>query len=157
MDSGVADARTAERLAAVETIALELVPRTSLIARLLLRRTTSPLSRAEAQVLSALDEGPMRITELAAHQALAQPTVTQLVGRLEERGLVARGRDPRDGRVVLVSSTPAGRDQLASLRREYRALLRDQLAGRSDEDVLGLAAATELIQELIDGLQTDAP
>lgn len=99
----------------------------------------------------------MRITELAAHQALAQPTVTQLVGRLEERGLVARGRDPRDGRVVLVSSTPAGRDQLASLRREYRALLRDQLAGRSDEDVLGLAAATELIQELIDGLQTDAP
>ncbi|HMN99638.1 MAG TPA: MarR family transcriptional regulator [Miltoncostaeaceae bacterium] len=157
MDSRVADARTAERLAAVETIALELVPRTSLIARLLLRRTTSPLSRAEAQVLSALDEGPMRITELAAHQALAQPTVTQLVGRLEERGLVARGRDPRDGRVVLVSSTPAGRDQLASLRREYRALLRDQLAGRSDEDVLGLAAATELIQEMIDGLQTDAP
>lgn len=148
---------SAERLAAVETIARELVPRTSLITRLLLRRTTSSLSRAEAQVLSALQEGPMRVTELAAHQALAQPTVTQLVGRLGERGLVERGRDPEDGRVVLVSSTPAGRDALESLRREYRALLRDELAGRSDEDVMGLAAATELIQELIDVLQADAP
>ena len=157
MDSPVTDARSSERVAAVEVIALELVPRTSLIARLLLRRTTTTLSRAEAQLLSALQEGPMRVTELAAHQALAQPTVTQLVGRLGERGLVERGRDPEDGRVVLVSCTPAGRDALESLRREYRALLRDQLAGRSDEEVLGLAAATELIQELIDALQEDAP
>ena len=38
MDSPVADAASAERLAAVETIARELLPRTSLIARLLLRR-----------------------------------------------------------------------------------------------------------------------
>ena len=55
MDSPVSDAPSAERLAAVETIALELVPRTSLIARLLLRRTSSPLSRAEAQVANDRD------------------------------------------------------------------------------------------------------
>jgi DNA-binding MarR family transcriptional regulator len=157
MDSPVATTPSAERLAAVETIALELVPRTSLIARLLLRRTTSALSRAEAQVLGALQERPMRVTELAASLSLAQPTATQLVGRLEERGMAERSRDPEDGRVVLVSSTPAGREALESLRHEYRALLREGLAGRSDEEVLGLAAATELIQELIDALQADAP
>ena len=36
-------------------------------------------------------------------------------------------------------------------------MLRDQLAGHSDEDVLALAAATELIQEIIDALQRDVP
>ena len=71
--------------------------------------------------------------------------------------MAERGRHPDDGRVVLVSSTPAGRDALESLRREYRALLRDQLAARSDEDVLALAAAIELIQEIIDSLQSDLP
>jgi DNA-binding MarR family transcriptional regulator len=157
MDSPVTDAPSAERLAAVETIARELLPRTSLIARLLLRRGSSGLSRAEAGVLSALAERPLRVTELAASQALAQPTVTQLVGRLGERGLVERARDAEDGRVVLVSATPAGRDALEGLRREYRALLREQLAGHSDEDVLALAAATELIQEIIDALQRDVP
>lgn len=157
MDSPVATTPSVERLAAVETIALGLVPRTSLLARLLLRRTTSPLSRAEAQVLGALQERPMRVTELATSLSLAQPTATQLVGRLEERGMVERARDPEDGRVVLVSSTPAGVDALESLRQEYRALLREGLDGRSDEEVLGLAAATDLVQELIDALQADLP
>ncbi len=155
MDSPVADAPSVERLAAVETIARELLPRTSLIARLLLRRTAAELSRAEAGVINAVGERPMRVTELAASQALAQPTTTQLVARLEERGLVARARDPRDGRVVLVSATPAGRAALETLRREYQAVLRDQLAGHSDEDVLALAAATELIQDISEALQRD--
>ncbi|HTI33031.1 MAG TPA: MarR family transcriptional regulator [Miltoncostaea sp.] len=157
MDSPVASPPSAERLAAVETIARELLPRTSLIARLLLRRASSSLSRAEAGVLSALGERPMRVTELAASQALARPTVTQLVARLAERGLVERGRDPGDGRAVLVSATPAGLEALEDLRQEYRALLRDQLAAHTDEDVLALAGAIELIQEIIDALQADAP
>ena len=66
-------------------------------------------------------------------------------------------RDPKDGRGVLVSSTREGRAALDGLRREYQAVLRDQLAGHSDEDVLALAAATELIQEIIDALQRDVP
>ena len=151
----VEDAPTAERLGAVETIARELMPRTSLVARLLLRRGSSGLSRAEVGVLSAVSAQPMRVTELAANQALAQPTVTQLVGRLAERGLVERTRDPGDGRVVLVAPTPAGGAALEALRREYRATLRELLAGHSDEDVLALAAATELIQDIIDALQRD--
>jgi len=155
MDRPAPDTVSPERLAAVETIARELLPRTSLIARLLLRSATTGLSRAEAGVISALGDGPLRVTELAASQALAQPTVTQLVGRLEDRGLVGRARDPVDGRVVLVSATAAGRDALEALRREYRALLRDQLAGHSDEDVRALAAAVDLIQEIIDALQRD--
>jgi DNA-binding MarR family transcriptional regulator len=144
------------RTEAVETVALQLLPRASLITRLLLRRGTSGVSRAEAGILSALDHGPQRVTELAQGQALAQPTVTQLVGRLEERGQVARGKDPADGRVVLVAITDDGRRALDGLREEYRTVLREHLAGRSDDEVLALAAATEVLQEVIDALQTEA-
>jgi DNA-binding MarR family transcriptional regulator len=137
---------------AVDVVAEQLLPRASLITRLLSRKRTTGVSRADAGILSALDHGPQRVTELAQGQALAQPTVTQLVARLEDEGLVARGKHPDDGRVVLVSITDAGRAALAGLRDEYRAVLREHLAGRSDDEVLALASATDLLQEVIDAL-----
>ena len=99
------------------------------------------------------------MTELAASQALAQPTVTQLVGRLggARPAPAEAGPRPEDGRVVLVSSTPAAAPRWTGCAVSTGRLLRDQLAGHSDEDVLALAAATELIQEIIDALQRDVP
>ena len=145
------------RAQAVEAVAGQLLPRASLITRLLLRSggDGAEFSRAEAGLLSALEAGPQRITELAASQALAQPTVTQIVGLLVGRGHVERSNHPGDGRVVLVSLTPAGRAALKAIRARYRALLREQLADRSDEEVLALAGAVELLQDVIDALQRD--
>ncbi|HEY4098687.1 MAG TPA: MarR family transcriptional regulator [Baekduia sp.] len=151
-----ATASPAHRAEAVEAVARHLLPRASLITRLLLRRGSTGLSRAETGILSSLEQGPQRITELAASQALAQPTVTQLVALLDTRGLVARGRHPGDGRVVLVSLTDDGRAALDAFRAHYRAVLRDQLADRSDAEVLALAAATEVLQDVIDALQGEA-
>jgi DNA-binding MarR family transcriptional regulator len=143
------------RADAVEAVAGHLLPRASLITRLLLRRGDSGFSRAEAGILSTLAHGPRRITELAASEALAQPTVTQLVARLEQRGHVTRGRHPEDGRVVLVTLTDEGSAALAAFRAQYRAVLREHLADRSDEEVVALAAATEVLQDVIDALQRD--
>ena len=42
----------------------------------------------------AADTGPRRITDLAEAEAVAQPTITTLVGRLERDGLVRRAPDP---------------------------------------------------------------
>jgi DNA-binding MarR family transcriptional regulator len=149
-------ATTTARAKAVETVARQLLPRASLVTRLLLRRGETGISRAEAGILSALASGPQRVTELAASQALAQPTVTQLVGRLDERGHVVRERHPEDGRVVLVSLTGDGRIALDALRAEYRQVLREHLAGRSDEEVLALAAATDVLQDVIEALQGES-
>jgi hypothetical protein len=54
------------------------------------------------------------VTDLAATESVAQPTMTTLVVRLERDGLVERGSDAADGRAVLVSITDEG---LATLRR----------------------------------------
>jgi DNA-binding MarR family transcriptional regulator len=140
-----------DRSEAVEVVATQLLPRASLVTRLLMRQ--ADVARADAGILGALADGPMRITELATSQALAQPTVTQLVARLEEQGRVGREKHPDDGRVVLVSLTAAGRAALDDLRDAYRRSLREALAGRSDADVRALAKAADMLGELIAELQ----
>src|ERR1700729_2027637 len=100
---------SADRSEAIDRVATTLLGRAARLTRLLMPSGAHELSRTEAGVLGTLRDGPRRITELAATEALAQPTVTQLVDKLEGRGLVARGRSGDDGRVVLVEMTAAGK------------------------------------------------
>ena len=44
--------------------------------------------------------GPLRLTDLTVTEQLKQPALTSLVAKLERDGLVARRRDPRDGRAA---------------------------------------------------------
>jgi len=146
-----------DRTAALDEIAKNLVPRASQLTRLLLGRGSRTLSRAEGGLLSTLSARPRRITELAATEVLAQPTVTQLVDRLQKRGFVQRDRDASDGRVVLVSITDAGRDALEQLRGEYRAQMRAAAADLPDDELAALVRATESLQHLIDAVQEARP
>jgi DNA-binding MarR family transcriptional regulator len=67
------------------------------------------------------------VTELAERLQLAQSTVTELVTRAEEIGLVARTGSADDGRVVDLRLTPEGERRLADaftgLEAERQALL----------------------------------
>jgi DNA-binding MarR family transcriptional regulator len=143
----------ADRRKAVDAVATALIPAASRVTRLLLRRAPQGVSRSEAGVLGALSRGPRRITELADLEGHAQPTMTLLVKRLEERGWVARDRDPADGRVVLVSLTGPGTAALEDLRAAYRTVLRDHLAALPDEQIAALQIATEALESLLDALQ----
>jgi len=53
--------------------------------------------------------GELESRELASAVGVGRPTATGVVTTLEGRGLVRRRRDAADGRVALVSLTPAGR------------------------------------------------
>lgn len=141
------------RAEAIDLVASTLLGRASRLIRLLMRSGRHGLSRTEAGVLATLTEGPRRITELAATEALAQPTVTQLVDKLEGRGLVTRGRSGEDGRVVLVEISPQGREELEQLRVEIRADMREALADLPDTDLTELAHASEILGSLIEKLQ----
>jgi DNA-binding MarR family transcriptional regulator len=59
----------------------------------------------------------LRITDLAAIQGVAQPSITEMVAILERAGYVERHRDPLDGRASLAALTAAGRDCLRDRRR----------------------------------------
>ena len=136
-----------------DLITTQLLPRAALVSRLLLRRSGSGIPRSEAGVLGALALQPWRITELAEREGLAQPTMTLLVKRLEQRGWVQRERDAADGRVVLVSLTAAGKTALKETRAGYRAVLQRHLESMTAAEVASLTTATEALGRLIDALQ----
>lgn len=56
-----------------------------------------------------LEVGPVRVSDLAAWQAVDKSTMTTQVGRLERQGLVVRRQGSADRRVVEVRATPRGR------------------------------------------------
>jgi DNA-binding MarR family transcriptional regulator len=66
------------------------------------------------------------VTELAQQLQLAQSTVTELVSRAEEIGLLERERSAEDGRIAYLRLTPEGERRLASSftsnERERKAL-----------------------------------
>ena len=130
-------------------LATELEARIAAVFRLLLRRSYRELSRTATSVLATLrDTGSRRVTDLAATESVAQPTMTTLVVRLERDGLVERGSDPDDGRAVLVSITDDG---LASLRRFSAAraeVLGARLASLDAADREAIAAALPALDRL---------
>ncbi len=66
------------------------------------------LSGAQACLLVQLGRGSRAMGELAVELACDASNVSQLVGRLEARGLVLREPDPHDRRTRRVSITEAG-------------------------------------------------
>lgn len=142
-----------KRSAQMDYVSSELIPRAGLLTRLLVRQFSGELSRTELGLLRTLRDGPRRITELAELEGLAQPTTTILIKQLEQQGLVTRGRQSDDGRVVLVNLTKAGSSALAHFRTQVGAVLDAYLAEISDEQVEALATATETLEHLVSLLQ----
>ena len=71
------------------------------------------------------------VTELADRLQLAQSTVTELVRRAEEVGLIVREQSPHDARVAHLRLTPEGDRRLMqsfTLLATERAQLRDAFA-----------------------------
>jgi DNA-binding MarR family transcriptional regulator len=76
--------------------------------------------------------GRATVTDLAERMQLAQNTVTDLVRRAEEAGLVAREPSPVDGRVTYLALTDEGERRLAGTvgaLRDDRARLIELVRG----------------------------
>jgi DNA-binding MarR family transcriptional regulator len=115
------------------------------------RVTTGDLTLAQLSILlTLLEQGPIRMTELAAHERVRTPTTTVAIRRLEKLGLVKRSRDPSDLRAVLVDITPRGlavhREALASRRAQLAALL----SKLGPEDLETLTKALVPLERLAD-------
>jgi DNA-binding MarR family transcriptional regulator len=110
----------------------------------------APLSLTAALTLSRLNkEGPIRLTTLAAAEGIAQPSMTQLIQRLERQGLATRINDPKDGRAALVNITNAGRALLAARRRARPDRLAELLKAVSAEDEAALTLAAHVALPII--------
>lgn len=139
--------------AAVDTeLATALDARLAALWRTLGRGGYSGLSRTAVGVLANLrDAGPQRITDLAAAEAVAQPSMTSLVTRLERAALVRRGPDPDDARAVRVTLTADGADCLERIGSARAALIEARLDALAPDQRAALAAALPALDSLISG------
>ena len=138
----------------INHVTSELLPYAAQLTRLLLKAAGSEVTRREGSLLSTLSGGRRRVTALAELEGLPQPTMTQLIKRLERQGLVNRRRPLDDARVVLVSLTPAGQRVLDDYRSRCDGVLRTHLAAMPDDQLAAIHDATRAIAALVARVQS---
>jgi DNA-binding MarR family transcriptional regulator len=121
-----------------------------LVRRLKQTEPSEDLTMPETSALSRLDRGgPMTSSELARQDRVSPQSMGVTVSALEQRGLIARDRDPEDGRRIMLSLTEAGR-QVVHMRRDARTeqiarALRDTF---SPDERAQLRAIVPLVERL---------
>ena len=92
-------------------------------------------SPAQLPVLGALTRhGPLSQKALAEGGRIEQPSMAQMLARMERDGLVTRRPDPNDGRSSLYALTDDARDRLPALAEALTDGGRHALAGFSVEE-----------------------
>jgi DNA-binding MarR family transcriptional regulator len=120
-------------------------------ARRLRQEAGEELSPSQTAALATIDRhGPLTPSELATRERIQRPTVTRVVARLEEAGLVQRTRDPQDGRSSLVALSPAGRELLARGRTRKDAYLARRLRELDAEERVTLQRAAAILERLLE-------
>jgi DNA-binding MarR family transcriptional regulator len=148
-DQPVRDERAAELIAAIS-----IVRRTA-------RRTVrqawqqDPLPPAQSELLRlAADRPGITVADAAQELRLAPNTVSTLVSRLTNAGLLSRAKGATDGRTALLTVTDKARQRVAEFRD-----LRAELAGRAlaqlpDADQQALAAAVPAMLRLAERMES---
>src|SRR5204863_8480057 len=87
---------------------------------------------------------PVTLGDLADAERVQPPTVTRLVAKLEEIGLVVREGEPTDRRVSRVRLTPEGQRLLDRTRRLRTAYLARRLRSVAPRDRRVLRSAVKI-------------
>ncbi|MFI5486820.1 MarR family winged helix-turn-helix transcriptional regulator [Micromonospora echinaurantiaca] len=118
-------------------------------------RQARPVGDLTVTQLSALTSlklaGALTPRELADIERVQPPTMTKIVAKLEERGLVQRSPHPTDGRQVILAATEGGRAVLDQFERARNSWLADRLAELSEAERDTLRQAAEILQQIARG------
>ena len=117
--------------------------------RRLRQHSAGGLTQSQASALASIDQlGSPTLGELAARESVRPPSMTRIVGVLEEIGYVSRQSDPEDGRVARVALTGKGESVLRRSRSRKTAYLAAQLERLAPEDRRDLADLTVVLERL---------
>lgn len=111
------------------------------------------LTLTQARLLRRLLPGPQGQTELGRQLKLSPASMTRLIDRLEERGLVARQRDVGDRRRVTVRLEPLGRTLLGEAQGLQGSAVERAIDAMADEARQRLI---EVLEDLVARTRTEA-
>jgi DNA-binding MarR family transcriptional regulator len=92
------------------------------------------LSLIQTRLLGILRDREPTMNELGRHLGLDKSSITGLVSRAQQRGLVARTVSAIDRRVARVSITGAGRDLVVQIAERFAERIADLVAALEDAD-----------------------
>ena len=122
------------------------------IARLIrLMRRNAPVALSHGSITAlatVVNEGPIRLGDLATSEGVRAPTMTRIVDGLVVDGYAERIPDPADGRACLVRATPAGIDLLRGARTARAQVLAAGARSAVQPAAGGLVAALPAIEAL---------
>jgi DNA-binding MarR family transcriptional regulator len=108
------------------------------------------LTQGEAHVLAQIGErGPVSISVLHHEFGHKRSTLTNILDRLEKRGLLRREMNRTDRRSILVELTPSGK-RIASRLKAALERLEQALSGQVHQrDLAGLAAVVRALEGIV--------
>ena len=119
------------------------------LARRLRQEAHSGLSPSLQSALATIyHHGPLTLGALAEREAVAPPSITKVVAKLEAQQLVQRTPDPTDRRFSHVQTTPEGDAFVAEDRRRRTAWLAAQVADLPEDDKRRLVDALDVLDVL---------
>lgn len=107
-----------------------------------------------ASLASIERHGVLTPGELARIEGVQRPTVTRVINRLVEAGLVERRADPNDRRCALLSVSEAGHAYLEEHRSRKSAWLANLIEEMPEEDADTLARAAEILSKALESHRT---
>ena len=123
----------------------------SRMARRLRQEAGADLSPSMNAALATIERhGPLTPSELAERERVQRPTVTRVLARLEEAGLVVRAADPQDRRCSLVSISDDGRALLGTMRERKDAFLARRIDALEPADREALDRAAAIIERMLE-------
>lgn len=144
MERSLAERVTAEQLAISLRESI-----TRLNRRLRQARAVGDLTFSQLSALTSLQlAGALTPRELADIERVQPPTMTKIVGKLEERGLVVRTPHPTDRRQVILSATEQGRLVYAQFERARNEWLARQLVELTPDERDTLERAAQILQQV---------
>ncbi len=152
-DLAIAEATAARGSSDVDV--LELAARLASLSTVLQRHlaradTGDGLTRARLSALALLVlGGPRTLGDLAAAEHVRPPTMTRLVHAMEADELVARVKNPADGRSVVIRATAKGVISLEQGRRRQIAPLAENISGLDHSERQQLADAADLLGRVL--------
>jgi DNA-binding MarR family transcriptional regulator len=90
----------------------------------------------------------VRLSDLAEIEGLNPTLLSRVIGKLEEKELVAREQDEDDRRVAHVCATPKGRELLARIRSERTDALSQALDNLDEAQLEALTRALPVLESL---------
>ncbi|MEP7114077.1 MAG: MarR family transcriptional regulator [Ilumatobacteraceae bacterium] len=143
--------KTARRNATSLELANTLRPTITRLARRLRQQDHTGLGPTMTAALASIRKhgGPTH-GELAAIEQVAPPTITAVVGKMENLGLVTRETGTADRRVTRIRITPAGIEKLDEVRNRRTSWLASQLESLTDDERRRLLDAADVLAKLVD-------